>query len=142
MPRRPPAPCPRNGCPARSDHPPPEHPCPLELTPLACALDHTARRAEQHRMHDATRPSPRARGYDDRWNTTRGDHLRRYPRCQWPACGAPAVDVHHLDELGPLGPRGHDHDNLASLCHAHHSEVTGRSRKAAAWRLRRRGGAP
>lgn len=35
-----------------------------------------------------------------------------------------ASDVDHIDGLGPLGPRGHDPDNLRSMCHPCHSKRT------------------
>lgn len=39
-------------------------------------------------------------------------------------CGAKATDVHHLDGKGPKGPRGHDHNNLESLCGECHKRLT------------------
>lgn len=80
---------------------------------------------------DRARPSSTARGYDADWRVTRAEHLRRFPYCQAGPCQRlplarrpVATDVDHLDGLGPDGPRGHDHDNLESLCHRHHSAKT------------------
>jgi 5-methylcytosine-specific restriction protein A len=36
----------------------------------------------------------------------------------------PATEVDHKDGLGPNGPRGHDLDNLRSLCKSCHSRKT------------------
>ena len=83
---------------------------------------HVARRREDRR-----RPSAGQRGYGTRWQHTRARFLREHPYCEWPeACGHEAVDVHHLDGLGPGGPRGHDPANLRALCHRHHSILTAR----------------
>lgn len=82
-------------------------------------------RLEQRRAHDQRRPSARQRGYDSRWERTRAEHLRLEPNCRM--CGKPASPVDHIDGLGPNGPRGHDHDNLQSLCTPCHSVKTNRS---------------
>lgn len=71
---------------------------------------------------DRSRPTAAARGYDARWQATRAEHIRLEPKCR--RCDAPATDVDHIDGLGPNGPRGHDHANLQSLCHACHSSRT------------------
>ena len=70
------------------------------------------------------RPTATARGYDARWRRTRARYLRAHPTCA--TCTAPAQHVHHLDGLGPKGPRGHDHANLQALCHRCHSRTTAR----------------
>lgn len=73
----------------------------------------------------AARPNPAQRGYDAKWKRTRQRTLRTRPACEWPeGCDQPAVDVHHIDGLGPKGPRGHDQGNLQPLCHSHHSQIT------------------
>lgn len=69
-----------------------------------------------------TRPTTAQRGYGAKWQRTRRRYLRNHPYCE--ECGAQAVDVHHLDELGPLGPRGHDDSNLQALCKSCHSAIT------------------
>ena len=71
-----------------------------------------------------TRPSAAARGYDAKWRRTRAAHLRMEPTCR--VCGAAATHVDHIDGQGPLGPRGHDHANLQSLCAADHNRKTNR----------------
>ncbi|QEG26520.1 HNH endonuclease [Gemmata obscuriglobus] len=73
------------------------------------------------------RPSAAKRGYDGRWNRTRAVKLARNPLCEdcderGLTCGATEVD--HIDGLGPLGPKGHDLDNLRSLCKPCHSRKT------------------
>lgn len=83
----------------------------------------TTRRRAATRKPD-TRPSATARGYDQRWRRTRAEHLRLEPTCR--VCGAAATHVDHIDGQGPLGPRGHDHANLQSLCHADHNRKTNR----------------
>lgn len=87
-----------------------------------CA-DCTTRRRAATRKPD-TRPSAAARGYDAKWRRTRAEHLRLEPTCR--VCGAAATHVDHIDGQGPLGPRGHDHDNLQSLCAADHNRKTNR----------------
>lgn len=95
--------------------------CPTLTDATRCEAHRKARRRKQ----DARRPSAAARGYDERWRRTRRSFLRAHPVCQHEAgCIQPATDVHHLDGLGPRGPRGHDRENLVSLCHAHHSAIT------------------
>jgi len=79
-------------------------------------------RCPRHR--DQGRQSAAARGYGANWARARQDFLRAFPTCQYFGCGEPAVDVHHVDGLGPTGPRGFDWANLKGLCHAHHSALT------------------
>lgn len=71
---------------------------------------------------EARRGTARERGYDTRWEHTRDHYLTRYPLCAW--CGGVGEHVDHKDGLGPLGPRGHDHANLRTLCHPCHSKRT------------------
>lgn len=78
-------------------------------------------RCRRHRAKD-NRPSAAARGYDSRWQRTRGRFLRDHPSCEH--CGSPATEAHHRDGAGPRGPRGHDLTNLAALCKPCHSRVT------------------
>lgn len=103
MPRKPPAPCTWQGWPGCTALVPGGGRCP---------------------EHEVQRASAHARGYDARWRRTRARKLKATPICEWPDCTAPATDVHHVDGLGPNGPRGHDMTNLQSLCHAHHSAET------------------
>lgn len=72
------------------------------------------------------RPSAARRGYNARWQRTRARTLSERATCEHEGCDLPATDVHHLDGLGPQGPRGHDPANLQALCHPHHSQVTAR----------------
>jgi 5-methylcytosine-specific restriction enzyme A len=88
-----------------------------------CPDCHTQKRRKQDRQ----RPTAAQRGYDAHWRRTRAAYLANHPRCEQPGCGLPAVDVNHLDGLGPRGPRGHDFTNLEALCHPHHSQHTARA---------------
>ncbi len=93
--------------------------CPELTDSTRCERHRKAKR----RAQDRRRPTANARGYDARWQRTRAEHLRLHPMCMDPeGCIQPATDVDHIDGLGPLGPRGHDHENLRSLC-AHHHHV-------------------
>ena len=84
--------------------------------------------ARQRQAHP--RPSSRQAGYDSTWERTRRDFIEHFDRCF--DCGARDVrlDVHHVDALGPKGPRGHDWMNLLALCHSCHSRRTRLERKA------------
>lgn len=86
---------------------------------------------DKHKPRD-NRPHSTARGYDRKWQRTRVSYLAAHPTCSDPDCTEPAEDVHHLDGLGPMGPRGHDWDNLEGLCHSHHSQRTA-SEQPAGW---------
>lgn len=80
-------------------------------------------RCPQHRPKD-NRPSAAQRGYDARWRQTRARFLAKHPTCEHPGCSEPSTDAHHLDGLGPSGPRGHDESNLQALCSRHHKLIT------------------
>lgn len=98
--------------------------CPNLTDTTRCQVHTKAKK----RAEDRRRPSARARGYDTKWQKTRARHLRVHPLCQHPeGCIERATDVHHLDGLGPKGPRGHDPSNLQALCHEHHSRITATS---------------
>jgi 5-methylcytosine-specific restriction enzyme A len=75
---------------------------------------------------DHRRPTAAARGYDRRWGATRAAYLRTHPTCEQAGCHTAAVDVHHLDGLGPNGPKGHAASNLQALCKRHHAGITAR----------------
>lgn len=70
--------------------------------------------------------SPDARGYDSRWRKTRAEKLALTPYCE--NCGSDGdgrpLHVDHIDGLGPNGPRGHDLDNLQTLCEVCHGAKT------------------
>lgn len=77
------------------------------------------------RPPDVNRPSSKDRGYNTpEWKRTRLVQLAAHPWCEAPGCWKTATDVDHTDGAGPHGPRGHDPDNLQSLCHRHHSIKT------------------
>lgn len=86
---------------------------------------------ESEREYDARRPNATARGYDARWRETRRQYLATHIYCesddcmQLPEWRRPvAMDVDHIDGLGPKGLRGHDPDNLRAMCHSCHSKRT------------------
>jgi 5-methylcytosine-specific restriction protein A len=100
-------------------------------TPTVCTTPTCQNRTQHGRCAQCRaardkRPSAAARGYDAKWRRTRGRYLQLHPTCEEPGCTEPAIDVHHLDGLGPLGPRGHQHHNLLALCKTHHSQRTAR----------------
>lgn len=73
------------------------------------------------------RPKTAERGYGGRWRRTRAVKLSRHPLCE--DCDRKgitnaATEVDHIDGKGPNGPRGHDLDNLRSLCKSCHSKKT------------------
>lgn len=90
---------------------------------------------------DSDRPTTAQRGYGGRWQRTRRAKLAASPLCE--TCEANGVtaaarEVDHIDGLGPIGERGHDLDNLMSLCKPCHARKTvlcdggfGRARRAA-----------
>lgn len=94
--------------------------CP-ELTDKGKCETHERQR---HRETNAKRPSSRQAGYDRKWELEREKYLSHFPLCA--VCGAPAKDLHHVDGLGPLGPRGYDWGNLEGLCRSCHSRETGK----------------
>lgn len=77
------------------------------------------------------RRSSAAAGYDARWYRTRAAYLREHPYCECDKHASEpwilrprATEVHHVDGLGPLGPRGHDWSNLKALTKSCHSHIT------------------
>lgn len=85
------------------------------------------------RRRERARPGARAQGYNRAWERTRAAYLEEHPYCECDECEQLSIlirplaeHVHHIDGLGPLGPRGHDHANLQALTAAHHSRETGR----------------
>jgi 5-methylcytosine-specific restriction protein A len=85
----------------------------------------TGTRCEQHTVaRKDYRPSAAKRGYNFKWQEFRKKYLARNPNCVVVGCERQATDVDHIDNLGPLGPRGYDPSNLQALCHQHHSAKT------------------
>ncbi|MGO9957940.1 MAG: HNH endonuclease signature motif containing protein [Solirubrobacteraceae bacterium] len=80
-------------------------------------------RCPAHRRRRAPQPAPSALGYDRRWRAFARRFLASHPRCEYLGCTAPATEVHHLDGLGPNGPRGYDGNNLQALCKRCHFEI-------------------
>lgn len=80
-----------------------------------------------------TRPSAHARGYDRRWRATAAAYLAEHPLCECddhlhlPDEQRPRARlVDHIDGRGPLGPHGHDWNNLRSMTWPCHSKRTAR----------------
>lgn len=89
-----------------------------------CGAPSDESRCPAHRP-TAVRASASARGYGSRWRRTRRRFLREHPFCDERGCPRLAEHVHHVDLLGPLGPRGHDPENLRALCAHHHGVIHG-----------------
>lgn len=87
-----------------------------------CGKRSPKKRCPEHRRKE-NRPNSRQRGYTAAWERERKRYLTAYPWCAC-GCGARATDVHHIDGLGPDGPRGFDWDNLEALAHGCHSART------------------
>lgn len=85
--------------------------------------------SETSRCPTHHRGNSHQRGYDTKWRRTRGRYLAAHPVCQRSGCTAPAVEVHHVDGLGPLGPNGHRDSNLCGYCKPHHSQITARGQR-------------
>jgi 5-methylcytosine-specific restriction enzyme A len=79
--------------------------------------------------HRKERRAPRRTTIDpayssSEWKRTRAAYRQAHPTCQALGCPEPVAVVHHIDGLGPSGPRGYDWTNLASLCVRHHRLIT------------------
>lgn len=86
-----------------------------------------ARRCSAHeRQLDQARGTSGQRGYDWRWQAFRDDHIGdRCEKCGISAADSPwPLELHHLDGLGPNGPRGRDPTNLQTLCKPDHTIQT------------------
>lgn len=90
-------------------------------------------RCPDHRR-ETDRPTSGQRGYGRRWRKTRDALLAKHPWCR--RCGAKAKHAHHVDGLGPNGPRGHDESNFEPLCGSCHSRVTA-EQQPGGWNPRR-----
>lgn len=98
-------------------------------------LTRRGRRCPEHaRAYERARGSAAAR-----WQAASAAYLAANPRCVCgpdccpDGCDRPVTDVHHLDGLGPLGPRGYDPTNWASLAHDCHARVTVREHGGFGW---------
>lgn len=102
----------------------PLKPCPAQ----GCRnlIHRSARWCERHTMermaeYEATRPSPKERGYTGVWRQIRARILDRDPVCK--ACGlSDSTDVDHIVPRREGGTE--DDSNLQGLCHPCHSRKT------------------
>lgn len=77
------------------------------------------------------RPSSAQRGYGHDWRKFRAAFLKKNPMCCRQGCRELATDVDHEPPLeGKDDPGRLDEKRCASLCHAHHSEKTGKQTAA------------
>lgn len=82
--------------------------------------------AEHDAQIDRGRGTSAARGYDAQWAEFRAAFIKDHcEQCgttdtesDWP------LELHHLDGLGPNGPRGYDPTNLQTLCKPCHTRET------------------
>lgn len=85
-----------------------------------------SRCATHGRQTERYRGSAASRGYDAEWAAFRNAYIDDH--CH--QCGITEdeaeqpLELHHLDGLGPLGPRGYDPTNLQTLCKPCHTRET------------------
>lgn len=103
-------------------------------TPACPTLTSSGRCQRCQAKASQARSTTKNAGRGASWQRTRAAYLRAHPYCECDECAAlPAVlrpratEVDHIDGLGPLGPRGHDWTNLASMTKSHHSRKTARN---------------
>ncbi len=88
----------------------------------------------RHKPTPSARPRPKtaARGYGGRWQRFRKAFLADRPVCEGECARqgrvVAAEHVHHIDLLGPNGPRGYDPTNLQPLCESCHNRLTGQTK--------------
>lgn len=107
---------------------------PSACTTPGCPNESTGGRCREcRRKADSLRPNSNQRGYTSRWATVARQYLAAHPLCECDDCllltrseRPRAAHVHHIDGLGPNGPRGFDPDNFLALSHPCHSRVTAR----------------
>ncbi len=86
-------------------------------------VESPARRCPEHEAQwQRARPSANDLGYTSKWRTFSKRFLRDHPRCN--RCAGPSAHTHHIDELGPNGPRGFDRRNCEALCSSCHNSHT------------------
>jgi 5-methylcytosine-specific restriction enzyme A len=103
------------------------HPCPYPR----CGALTTGGRCPTHRLREADRPNADVRAWyrTPRWRALRAAVLRDQPFCPECAKLARRVATNDVDHVEPhRGDPGlfWSRSNLQGLCHAHHSEKTGR----------------
>ena len=95
-----------------------------ELTRVGRCQKHLVQAWRRRAAQQAARPTAAQRGYSYQWQQTRQRILAQYPQCSVVGCPLKATDVDHRI---PRNRGGSDDDqNLVPLCHAHHSQKTGR----------------
>lgn len=81
---------------------------------------------ERKAMHDRTRPTAEARGYDADWRRTRDRFIAANPLCSAPGCGRLAEEVDHILSVRDRPDLRLSWFNLRVFCKSHHSERTAR----------------
>lgn len=79
---------------------------------------------EAHGSAADPRESAARRGYGRAWERLRRIKLRQTPQCERPGCRELATDVHHREAVRRTGRVLVAVEDLESLCHAHHSQIT------------------
>ncbi len=101
----------------------PRHPCAHPGCPRLVA---TGARCPEHTAAQPKRPSASAQGYGAPWRKIRAAQLQAFPFCSHVEhgrrCPKMATDVHHI--VRKVDGGSDSFDNLASLCHEHHSGAT------------------
>ena len=83
-------------------------------------------RCKGHAVSNERATHPNKQTYNrKRWKTTRRRQLSGQPICEIEGCSSLATDVHHRHDLA-LGGDAWATDNLQSLCHEHHAQITRR----------------
>jgi hypothetical protein len=92
---------------------------------------HRDKEAERRRRQDPNQKAIRGIGPIGRaWRRERAAYLGLHPICQWhEGCLNSAIHVHHIDGLGPTGPKGLDHSNFRGLCPSHHGKTEDAERR-------------
>ena len=114
------------------------HLCFLDALPglTVCANHRSHARDAERQRHDA---DPLRKFYKCKaWLVTRRMVLAAQPMCTWHGgCNQPSTDIHHVIDAAtwiaqhpdePAERTFYMQENLAALCHAHHSLITGQAR--------------
>lgn len=87
---------------------------------------HEAQEKQRKAEYETRRPSSGDRGYDAAWRRCRRLFLAAHPKCCVPGCTLDATDVDHIQSVRDAPDLRLSWSNLRPMCHAHHSQRTGR----------------